>query len=309
MQDDQLASDMLVGSCKYSSLQPCISKGASFFKSTLNLDTNATMDSARQTEQPSPIPQTMLEQQNPSRNSQEGPPFLPPLDIEAATSSKEQWEISQWSTADSFWASTPTAVEKSFEPSIRSSMQKDLAYKEKGLTKHVLPSLKASSSDERSISVLSLPISAVPLAVEDPSRTLSMSLLRKIALVLVACSAQFLNLGGMNQTVAPVMVLADYFQIRDYGTLSWFSAAYSMTVGTFILPAGKRNVSCSYSAFVNPVPPLNKSNRSYRYLWSPLFEMNINNLLASIIMLLENHRYPSPVKGYILIKILSKVTE
>jgi hypothetical protein len=60
----------------------------------------------------------------------------------------------------------------------------------------------------------------------------------KIALVLVACLAQFLNLGGMNQTVAPVMLLADKFHIHDYGTLSWFSAAYSMTAGTFILPAG-----------------------------------------------------------------------
>ncbi|KAF2806396.1 MFS general substrate transporter [Mytilinidion resinicola] len=61
----------------------------------------------------------------------------------------------------------------------------------------------------------------------------------QIAFVLIVCSAQFLSLGGMNQTVAPVMILAEYFHIHDYGTLSWFSAAYSMTVGTFILPAGR----------------------------------------------------------------------
>jgi hypothetical protein len=55
--------------------------------------------------------------------------------------------------------------------------------------------------------------------------------------------AQFLSLGALNQTVAPVMVLADYFNIEDYGTLSWFSASFSMSVGAFILPAGKQNFS------------------------------------------------------------------
>ena len=66
-----------------------------------------------------------------------------------------------------------------------------------------------------------------------------LSTLHQIALVAICCLAQFLNLAGMNQTVAPVTILANYFNIRDYGTLSWFSAAYSMSVGTFILPAGK----------------------------------------------------------------------
>jgi MFS family permease len=66
-----------------------------------------------------------------------------------------------------------------------------------------------------------------------------MSRTHKIAFVLVACLAQFLSLGGLNQTVAPVFLFAKYFKIQDYGTLSWFSAAYSMSVGTFILPAGR----------------------------------------------------------------------
>jgi hypothetical protein len=79
------------------------------------------------------------------------------------------------------------------------------------------------------------PEAAQPLS----PREADMSSIHKIAFIFVACLAQFLSLGGMNQTVAPVMVLAKYFNIVDYGTLSWFSAAYSMTVGTFILPAGK----------------------------------------------------------------------
>jgi hypothetical protein len=66
----------------------------------------------------------------------------------------------------------------------------------------------------------------------------SMSTSHQVALVLVACLAQFLNLAALFQTVTPLMNLADYFSIHDYGTLSWFSAAYSLTVGTFILPAG-----------------------------------------------------------------------
>ncbi len=65
------------------------------------------------------------------------------------------------------------------------------------------------------------------------------SRLHEIVFVFVLCLAQFLSLAGMNQTVAPMLILAKYFDIHDYGNLSWFSAAYSMTVGTFILPAGQ----------------------------------------------------------------------
>jgi hypothetical protein len=87
------------------------------------------------------------------------------------------------------------------------------------------------------------PAAVFPPAADRPNMILeesqpAMSSTHKVALILVACLAQFLSLGGMNQTVAPVMVLAKYFNINDYGTLSWFSAAYSMSVGTFILPAG-----------------------------------------------------------------------
>jgi hypothetical protein len=74
---------------------------------------------------------------------------------------------------------------------------------------------------------------------DGPPRKPGMSQIHEITFIMIVCLAQFLSLSGMNQTVAPVMILAEYFNISDYGTLSWFSAAYSMTVGTFILPAGK----------------------------------------------------------------------
>ncbi|KAF2468938.1 MFS general substrate transporter [Lindgomyces ingoldianus] len=66
-----------------------------------------------------------------------------------------------------------------------------------------------------------------------------MSKPREVAFIFITCIAQFLSLGALNQTVAPVMVLAESFHIEDYGTLSWFSASFSMSVGTFILPAGR----------------------------------------------------------------------
>jgi hypothetical protein len=81
-----------------------------------------------------------------------------------------------------------------------------------------------------------------PNVIPEPCQP-SMSSLHKAAFIAVACLAQFLSLAGMNQTVAPVMVLAKYFNINDYGTLSWFSAAYSMSLGTFILPAGELSAS------------------------------------------------------------------
>lgn len=124
----------------------------------------------------------------------------------------------------------------------RGSSEKENVYLENHNTqtqlfKQSLPSLTPTSTESKLN-----PDVAVSLSVEDPGQTPSMSVVRKIALILIACLAQFLNLGGMNQTVAPVMVLADYFHLVDYGTLSWFSAAYSMTVGTFILPAGKPHI-------------------------------------------------------------------
>ncbi|KAK3494167.1 major facilitator superfamily-domain-containing protein [Neurospora hispaniola] len=66
-----------------------------------------------------------------------------------------------------------------------------------------------------------------------------LSLIHEVVLVFVLCLAQFLSLAAMNQTVAPMLILAKYFDIHDYGNLSWFSAAYSMTVGTFMLPSGR----------------------------------------------------------------------
>lgn len=210
------------------------------------MSSNTASVSQAQPEEGSFASQRTPEEEKATLSRHEECPALPPLDIRAATSSMitetGQRKMSEWSM-------TSTAVEKLGEPIVmgdprtgveRTSQDKENVDMEKQdtATQHVERSpgsLTPSTIKDRSISDVTLPLPDLPLS----KQAASMSLVRKVALVVVACLAQFLNLGGMNQTVAPVMVLADYFHIVDYGTLSWFSAAYSMTVGTFILPAGK----------------------------------------------------------------------
>lgn len=57
-----------------------------------------------------------------------------------------------------------------------------------------------------------------------------MSLIHEVIFILVLFPAQFFSLASMNHTIASMLILAKYFDIHDYGNLSWFSAAYSMTV-------------------------------------------------------------------------------
>lgn len=61
----------------------------------------------------------------------------------------------------------------------------------------------------------------------------------EIAFIITVCLAQFLALAGLAQTVAPLPIIGTNFGVSDPGTLSWYTAAFSLTVGTFILPAGK----------------------------------------------------------------------
>ena len=161
---------------------------------------------------------------------------LLPLDIEAARAAeraREQkaWNNYQWS--EHSWDNT--AVDErsnSFDGYSRRSSKdgKSDATSFAGFDIH--DGAQASPSFNR------YEKKAPAVAVQEVSNP-PLSTVHSVALVAICCLAQFLNLAGMNQTVASVMILSDYFDIRDYGTLSWFSAAYSMSVGTFILPAGE----------------------------------------------------------------------
>lgn len=67
----------------------------------------------------------------------------------------------------------------------------------------------------------------------------SFSVPREIAFIFTVCLAQMLQLAGLGQSIAPLHIIGDSFGISNPGQLSWTAAAYSLTVGTFILPAGR----------------------------------------------------------------------
>ncbi|RAL58306.1 hypothetical protein DID88_006418 [Monilinia fructigena] len=51
--------------------------------------------------------------------------------------------------------------------------------------------------------------------------------------------AQLMTQAALAQAIAPLHVIGDSFGTTNPGQLSWFAAAYSLTVGTFILIAGR----------------------------------------------------------------------
>lgn len=67
----------------------------------------------------------------------------------------------------------------------------------------------------------------------------AMSSIHEIAFVTIICSAQLLTQSGLAQSIAPLHIIGKSFGTSDPAQLSWYPAAYSLTVGTFILPAGR----------------------------------------------------------------------
>ncbi|QDS74697.1 hypothetical protein FKW77_000439 [Venturia effusa] len=57
--------------------------------------------------------------------------------------------------------------------------------------------------------------------------------------VATVCSAQFLSLASLAQTISPLLIIGNDLEVESPGQLAWFTAAYSMTLGTFIIPAGR----------------------------------------------------------------------
>lgn len=62
----------------------------------------------------------------------------------------------------------------------------------------------------------------------------------EIFFIAIICSAQLLTQCGLAMSIVPQHIIARSFGTEDQpGTQSWFSAGYSLTVGTFILIAGR----------------------------------------------------------------------
>ena len=62
---------------------------------------------------------------------------------------------------------------------------------------------------------------------------------KEILFVGLICCAQLTTQIGLNQCLAILHVIADHYGLSNPGELSWLIAAYSLTVGTFILLAGR----------------------------------------------------------------------
>lgn len=78
-------------------------------------------------------------------------------------------------------------------------------------------------------------ISRVQTATKPPDFSLG----REIAFITIICMAQLLTQAGLAQSIVPLHVIGNSFNTTNAGQLSWLPAGYSLTVGTFILPAGR----------------------------------------------------------------------
>ncbi|KAL4778699.1 MFS general substrate transporter [Aspergillus varians] len=65
------------------------------------------------------------------------------------------------------------------------------------------------------------------------------NLLHECIFIGVVCAAQFMTQAGLALAIVPLHIIGDSFQVTNAGESSWFAAAYSLTVGTFILIAGR----------------------------------------------------------------------
>ncbi|TKA77312.1 hypothetical protein B0A49_03281 [Cryomyces minteri] len=72
-----------------------------------------------------------------------------------------------------------------------------------------------------------------------PPPAVEFSKLHEVAFVINVCMAQFLSLAALAQSVAPLLIIGESFNVTNPGQLSWYTAAFSLTVGTFIMPAGR----------------------------------------------------------------------
>jgi hypothetical protein len=60
----------------------------------------------------------------------------------------------------------------------------------------------------------------------------------EILFIANVCLAQLMSLAALAQTVSPLIIIGESLGVTHPGQLPWFTAAYSMSLGTFIIPAG-----------------------------------------------------------------------
>jgi MFS family permease len=75
--------------------------------------------------------------------------------------------------------------------------------------------------------------------LERTTTTPPMSIFREAIFVAMVCSAQLITQACLAQSITPLHIIGNSFSITSPSYLSWMPAAYSLTVGTFILPSGR----------------------------------------------------------------------
>lgn len=78
----------------------------------------------------------------------------------------------------------------------------------------------------------------IPRPETPRSNGLGISTPHEIMLVATICMAHFLTQAGLAQVIAPLHYIGASFSASS-PSLSWYPAAFSLTVGTFILPSGR----------------------------------------------------------------------
>lgn len=74
---------------------------------------------------------------------------------------------------------------------------------------------------------------------EDAYPADAFSLPRRTLFIASVCMSMFINQLGLCNTLTTLSIIGDSFGISNPGTLSWFMAGYSLTIGTFILIGGR----------------------------------------------------------------------
>lgn len=78
------------------------------------------------------------------------------------------------------------------------------------------------------------PVQLVPSAIEHPKNAF-----HEIVFIAVLACAQLMTQAGLAMSITPLHIISNSFGTDNPGQRSWIPAAYSLTVGTFILIAGR----------------------------------------------------------------------
>jgi hypothetical protein len=76
------------------------------------------------------------------------------------------------------------------------------------------------------------PKSTPPSSIPEPS----MSLPHELAFIALISCAQLLTQSGFTMSLPPGYIIGEYFGVKGSALLSWYAAAYSLTVGTLPFP-------------------------------------------------------------------------